>query len=84
METHEIQDVSGLLGVLKELKGVQSIFRGVRSDKHELMPTIGRTKPLGNQNRKEMESRLFRKFKERSLPHLTFVPRDDWEWLATA
>src|SRR5262245_4587032 len=34
--------------------------------------------------RTRMESRLFRRFKDRSLPHLTFTPHDDWEWLAVA
>jgi hypothetical protein len=31
-----------------------------------------------------MKSRLFRKFKEQALPHLGFMPRNEWEWLATA
>lgn len=63
---------------------MQSIFRGVSSESFQLIPTIGRSKTLEGQSRKEMESRLFRRFKEQSLPHLTFMPRNDWEWLATA
>jgi hypothetical protein len=35
-------------------------------------------------SRTEYEDTTFRAFKRLALPHLTFTPRDDWEWLALA
>jgi type I restriction enzyme M protein len=34
--------------------------------------------------REKEEGRIFRRFKERALPHLEFMPRNDWDWLAIA
>lgn len=84
MKLSNIHSIGDLLGYLKNLKNVQSVFRGVRCKHHELVPTIGRCPLPHGRSRKAMESRLFRKFREQSIPYLKFVPRDDWEWLAIA
>lgn len=84
MADKTICDARDLLTVLADWKGRQSIFRGVSSEKHLLIPAIGRCPPVENRKLTTIESRLFRRFKERSLPHLQFVPRDDWEWLGVA
>jgi len=85
MKQADIRDISDLLSVLKEWKDRPSIFRGMSSDQHRLLPSIGRC-PLHARlgKRSSVESRIFRRFKDRSLPHLGFTPRDDWEWLAVA
>ena len=59
-------------------------YRGVRSLAHALVPKIGRYKKLHTKNRLKEEKIILRLFKEQSVPHLTFVPDDDWEWLALA
>lgn len=84
MEFKVVQNIGVLLDVLKTLKGMQTIFRGVRIENFMLVPSIGRCELLNNVPRAEMESRLFRRFKEQAPPHLDFMPRNEWEWLATA
>jgi FRG domain len=79
-----IEKISDLLSLLDDWKGKPSIFRGVVSKDYKLVPSIGRCPLVGQSTRAQMERRLFKRFKERSLPHLGFVPRDDWEWLAVA
>lgn len=61
-----------------------SIFRGVKKSSYELIPSIGRCKPLEQFTLKNMEKRMFKLFKESALPYLRFLPRNDWEWLAIA
>lgn len=84
MTDKTIRHAGDLLTVLADWEDRQSIFRGVSSEKHLLIPTIGRCPPVKDRKLTKIESRLFRRFKERSLPHIQFVPRDDWEWLAIA
>lgn len=60
------------------------IYRGVKNKDYQLVPKIGRV-PLGkNRSRKIEEGRIFRRFRERALPYLEFMPRNDWDWLAIA
>lgn len=64
--------------------GMSSIFRGVRDCNHELIPSIGRHIPEQRATLQAAERRIFRLFCEAALPHLTFTPRNAWEWLAVA
>ena len=57
------------------------IFRGQRSLEWELKPKIGRCKLRSAELERE-EKTILRLFRERALPHLEFVPRSKWEWLA--
>src|SRR5262245_57840031 len=84
MKAHEITSVSDLLSLLKDWEGRPSIFRGVSSELYQPIPSVGRCPLIKGEKRANTERRLFKKFKERSLPYLKFVPRDDWEWLAVA
>ena len=60
------------------------IYRGVTNKDYQLVPKIGRVPLHENQSRKKEEQRIFRRFKERALPYLGFMPRDGWDWLAIA
>jgi hypothetical protein len=65
------------------------LYRGVRDASFELIPKIGRYKKFfssdhteGELNRAQEELMILRLFKERAIPHLDFVPENDWVWLA--
>jgi len=60
------------------------IYRGVTDKKYQLIPKIGRIPMRVGHTRKVEEGRMFRRFVERAIPYLDFMPRNDWEWLATA
>src|SRR6266481_837942 len=85
MRQHQIiKSVEELLKLMPRWAKQTPIFRGVHLSSHLLVPSVGRCSPLPNWRPTSIEKRLFRFFKEKALPHLKFVPRDDWEWLAVA
>lgn len=59
-----------------------TIYRGVTSQEYQLIPKIGRIHLLPRRSLRTTEALLFNRFKERALPYLDFVPRNDWDWLA--
>lgn len=69
--------------LIEKHQGKSVIFRGVKDAKFELIPSIGRL-PVDSTQIEEAEHTIFNQFKEQSLPHLSFTPRNDWEWLALA
>ena len=60
------------------------IYRGVTNKDYQLVPKIGRVPLRPRQSRQLEEGRIFRRFRERALPYLEFIPRNDWDWLAIA
>jgi FRG domain len=60
------------------------VFRGQRCPDWLLNPKIGRYGRLKTKDGTTEERTILRLFKERALPHLSFVPDNDWEWLAIA
>ncbi|MBL7847748.1 MAG: FRG domain-containing protein [Cyclobacteriaceae bacterium] len=58
------------------------LFRGQNSDK-PLIPKVGRIK-YRNGNILHNERVLFREFKRLSVPYITVVPKNPWEWLTLA
>lgn len=60
------------------------IYRGVTQKDYQLIPKIGRVPLLPRRNRLTEEGRIFLRFKERAIPYLEFMPRNDWDWLAIA
>ena len=60
------------------------IYRGVTNKDYQLVPKIGRVPLRLRRSRQLEEGRIFRRFKERALPYLEFMPRNDWDWLAMA
>ena len=65
-------------------EGQSTVFRGVRKVSYDLKPSIGRRTPMPPATPVRMERRMFRLFCESALPHLPFMPRSPWEWLAVA
>lgn len=69
---------------LQKFIGRKVIFRGVTdANTHKLIPRLGRTKK-GFVAISNLETEIFRTFKEQSRPYLDFIPNNDWEWLALA
>lgn len=60
------------------------IFRGVQSKDYVLKPHIGRVQVPPGQSRSTVEKEIFESFKKRALPFISFMPRNDWDWLALA
>ena len=60
------------------------IYRGVTDKDYQLVPKIGWIALKKNRSRRKEEGRIFRRFKERALPYLNFIPRNNWDWLALA
>lgn len=60
------------------------IYRGATRTDHELIPDVGRYDAFTPSDVKKREKRILKLFKEQAVPHLTFRPRTDWEWLAIA
>ncbi|MDD5703339.1 MAG: FRG domain-containing protein [Dehalococcoidales bacterium] len=60
------------------------IFRGVQSKDYVLKPNIGRVHIAPGQSRRTVEKEIFELFKKRALPFISFMPRNDWDWLALA
>lgn len=58
------------------------LFRGQNCDK-PLIPKVGRM-TYRNGNILQNEKVLFREFKRLSVPYLTVIPKNPWEWLTLA
>ena len=60
------------------------IYRGVTKISHALIPDVGRYTKFNPSNIESNEKKILGVFKEQAMPHLSFRPRTDWEWLAIA
>src|SRR5436309_2825833 len=58
-------------------------FRGVGSDKYELIPSIGR-KDVRQNYEAELERQIFEKFRQAAIPFVTTRPDSLVTWLALA
>lgn len=63
------------------LESYMFLFRGQPSEKFELLPKIAR-QTSGDILLREQE--ILKEFKNKSIPHLGFNPKNDWDWLALA
>lgn len=59
-------------------------YRGIKSDKYDLMPKIGRLRFIGTSKAEVQERYMFGRFKSHALPYLRRNISSDWEWLALA
>lgn len=83
MTDYPISSFEDLHVVCSKFKKNIVIYRGEKSLKNPLIPGIGRVTPVGTSKSKESnEKTILRLFKEQSLPYLSFIPSNDWEWLA--
>ncbi len=76
-----IQSFSELLGAFDMHPA--TIYRGISfHEKHSLIPSVGRN--IEFEYEKYTEERMFRLFKEKTVPFINEQPRDEWEFLAIA
>jgi FRG domain len=80
-----VESFGDLQTALKTFDPNQVIFRGERSVKYKLRPSIWRAEPYRKGRTMQQEEPLmFAKFKQRAGPFLQFQPSNDWDWLALA
>ena len=60
------------------------LFRGHSNETWNLTPKIARISRRNGLSLRTMEESMLSEFKRRSIPHLTFQPQTDWDWLALA
>lgn len=86
MEEYLVESFSEFHGVIESIRGKQNtICRGLKSVDYELKPSVGRFKPANPRAKHtSMEKKLLTLFKESALPHISYRPENDWEWLAVA
>ena len=60
------------------------IYRGVTQVSHRLIPKVGRYHKFQPSTIEKHEKRILSLFKQQALPYLTYIPSNDWEWLALA
>lgn len=84
MTDRRISTFNDLYKCVEAYSDISVVYRGVRSVSHELIPKIGRYKKLHFKNRQKEEHNILRLFREQALPYLSFIPQNDWEWLAIA
>jgi type I restriction enzyme M protein len=64
---------------------IEWVFRGVSNKDYKLIPKIGRR--INSENNIALlktEQSMFDIFKRQAHPHLTYTPRNDYEWLTLA
>lgn len=76
--------------IIQFLKGIAAIneddrwlFRGHSNEAWPLWPSIARVRPVADTTRRA-EKDMMDDFKRYAIPHLTRLPRSEWEWLALA
>jgi hypothetical protein len=83
MKDRIIESFDDLHGIVQSYGKKTIIYRGVKKLSHTLMPDLGRYGFPKSHIEKE-ERTMLRLFKEQAIPHLSFQPSTDWEWLAVA
>lgn len=78
-----IENFAAYHSILSEHDAPGVIFRGMKDESFELIPSVGRLK-VHESEIERIETEIFKQFKEYSLPYLEFQPRSEWEWLALA
>lgn len=89
MNTTRVEKFDELHRIIQGNNQETTVYRGVKNSAYELVPKIGRADfnwkgNSGENNILNAEKFMLKLFKQRSLPFLSFQPRNDWEWLAQA
>ena len=79
MKAQSVRSLEDILKVVQGYAKTTVIYRGVRSSKYELIPTIGRRRRGGKVLKEKDERHILRLFKKRAVAHLDRTPTDDWE-----
>src|SRR5688572_33104522 len=79
-----ISKFNDLYTAVERYSDITVVYRGVKSTSYKLIPKIGRYKTLHSRDRVNEERAILRLFREQAFPYLTFIPENDWEWLAIA
>jgi len=58
-----------------------TIYRGVSNVSYNLTPKIGRPDTKLKRPLQKAERAMFELFRDRSVPYLSFTPRNQWEWI---
>jgi hypothetical protein len=91
MKATSVEELSQFVGIVSEYPS-GAMYRGVESDSYKLIPSLGRYLETAaycddlckERTLQEHESEAMRQFKLRSVPYLSHLPEDDFEWLALA
>lgn len=70
--------------VVKSYNKRRDIYRGVANKDDPLLSGIGKVHLRKKLSLERTGKRIFRRFKERALPHLGIKPENDWDWLSIA
>jgi len=84
MEIFRVAQFSDFHEIVRKFDYNTDIFRGVKDEKYELIPKVGRFDDFKNKSRERFEFDTLRLFKDRAIPFLTKIPDNNWEWLAIA
>lgn len=82
MKVHTVNGFAELHQCLERYEQRFTMFRGVGDASYDLIPKISRPETMLLRKPHKTEKEMVRVFKERALPHLRYIPRNDWEWIA--
>jgi hypothetical protein len=58
-----------------------TVYRGVSNASYDLIPKIGRPDTKLRGRLEKSERTMLQQFQDRSVPFLSFTPRNEWEWM---
>ena len=87
MHEKDIRNWSELTQLIDDHKSENWLYRGVTRKCHDLVPSIGRVDPHGQDGQdrswdRYMEQSLLEEFKRQALPKVSATPRTVVEWMA--
>jgi type I restriction enzyme M protein len=83
VEQTVIKSFSDLHTLFDKFNPKFTVYRGVKDASFELIPSAGRSQ-VPDDEKYNIEKRIFKEFKQQAIPYLEFIPRSEWEWLALA
>ena len=84
MKHSEVNTVADFHEMVRKHWDSTYFFRGEDSDKYELRPKFGRDQVESGKNTSGVERGMFDDFKRFAIPHFSYNPQNEWDWLAIA
>lgn len=84
MRESQIDSIAAFHQLIRDHWNGIYVYRGEESDKYKLLPKFGRDQEKSVENDSEIERALLNDFKRTAIPHLTYNPTNNWDWLAIA